>query len=262
VPEQFVFRGFSSPRYTQIPDQVFDELAPRLTESELRVLLYICRRVFGFGKESDAISISQMVDGIRTRAGRQLDYGTGMSRPGVTRGVKGLIAKGVIVAEKSVTEDGVNQVNVYRLRFADGPVAGVVNEVTYGSNSRLHRVGNHVDPQETEQQTERQENSNGPDLAQFTAVKEQLILERYARDYAVELRDQAPLASTVTRMINLYVESGLDLDAFLELLHEARQATQKRSASIKTETPDGSGRKAKVSYLFAVLEDLIERRGA
>ena len=43
MPERVICRGISSSHYTQIPDQVFDELAPRLTEAELRVLLLICR---------------------------------------------------------------------------------------------------------------------------------------------------------------------------------------------------------------------------
>ena len=41
-----------------------------------------------------------------------------------------------------------------------------------------------------------------------------------------------------------------------------RAETQKRSASIRAELEDGSGRKRKVPYFFRVLEDLIEKRGA
>ena len=35
--EPFVFRGFDSPNTTQVPDAFFDEVAPQLTEAELRV---------------------------------------------------------------------------------------------------------------------------------------------------------------------------------------------------------------------------------
>ena len=41
------FEGFSSPNYTQVPDELFDILMPSLTDAELRVLLYIIRRTFG-----------------------------------------------------------------------------------------------------------------------------------------------------------------------------------------------------------------------
>jgi hypothetical protein len=86
----FHFAGFSSPNSTSVPDDFFDVLAPNLSEAELRVLIYIIRRTFGFKKESDSISLKQMVDGITTRDGRVLNQGTGMSKVGVTKGVKGL----------------------------------------------------------------------------------------------------------------------------------------------------------------------------
>src|SRR6478672_9655611 len=61
------FEGFSSPSYTQVPDELFDALMPSLGDAELRVLLYIIRRTFGFKRDADAISLSQMVSGITTR---------------------------------------------------------------------------------------------------------------------------------------------------------------------------------------------------
>jgi hypothetical protein len=42
------FKGFLSPRYTQVPDELFDELMAYLSGAELKVLLYIIRRTFGF----------------------------------------------------------------------------------------------------------------------------------------------------------------------------------------------------------------------
>lgn len=162
---RYVFRGFEGPSYTPVPDIVFDELAPELTEAELRVLLYIVRRTFGFKRQADAISLSQLVSGITTRDGRVLDRGTGMSRPGVTKGIKGLAEKKIIIVEKGTDERGENQVNVYRLRFRDE----VGNEVTPPTKPRYLPVGNEVAlgvgnevyPQETDvQQTV---NKNVPD---------------------------------------------------------------------------------------------------
>jgi hypothetical protein len=60
------FQGFRSPTTTPIPDEVFDELMADLTGAELKVLLYICRRTFGFKKESDTISLHQIAEGIVT----------------------------------------------------------------------------------------------------------------------------------------------------------------------------------------------------
>lgn len=48
--EKWQFEGFSSPNFTSVPDEFFDVLAPRLSGSEVKVLLYIIRRTFGFKK--------------------------------------------------------------------------------------------------------------------------------------------------------------------------------------------------------------------
>src|SRR5215216_3665019 len=98
MPSTFLlaFDGFTSPAYTQVPDELFDVLMPQLADCELRVLLYIIRRTFGFKRETDAISLSQMVSGITTADGRVLDRGTGLAKATVARGLKGLRAKGVI----------------------------------------------------------------------------------------------------------------------------------------------------------------------
>jgi hypothetical protein len=84
-----------------------------------------------------------------------------------------------------------------------------------------------------------------------------LALLPYAEDLARELNDQAPLTSTVTRLVNLYNGSGLDLETFLERLMQARAITQERTPAIRTPRADGWGAKPKMSYMLAVLEDLL-----
>jgi hypothetical protein len=75
-PLDVTFEGFTSPSYTQVPDELFDVLITQLSDAELRVLLYIMRRTFGFKREADTISLSQLVSGITTRDGQVLDRGT------------------------------------------------------------------------------------------------------------------------------------------------------------------------------------------
>jgi hypothetical protein len=50
---QATFPGFQFPTTTPVPDEVFDVLMPQLRGAELKVLLYICRRTFGFKKASE-----------------------------------------------------------------------------------------------------------------------------------------------------------------------------------------------------------------
>ncbi len=61
------FAGFATPRYTPIPDALFDELLPDFSGAELKVLLYVMRRTMGFKKDSDTISLGQICAGITTR---------------------------------------------------------------------------------------------------------------------------------------------------------------------------------------------------
>jgi hypothetical protein len=85
-------------------------------------------------------------------------------------------------------------------------------------------------------------------------------IERYATDLAAELHDESDLRSTVTRMISLYVSSGVTLNEFLDDLQESRRITQKHSGSIRKETSDGFGLKNKMPYFLEVLEHRIELR--
>ena len=114
------YRGFAKPNTTPTPDDVFDVFLPVLTHAELKVLLYIVRRTFGFKKDADRISLKQIAEGIVTKQGRRLDSGTGLSRRGTIKAVKGLEAKGLIEVKRLRTEDGYNRVNVYSLKFREG----------------------------------------------------------------------------------------------------------------------------------------------
>lgn len=111
------FQGFSRPTYTTVPDELFDILLPTLSDAELRVLLYIVRRTFGFKRDSDTISLSQMVSGITTREGERLDSGVGLSKSSVARGLKSLREKGIILATRNSSTEKGDQPTTYRLRF-------------------------------------------------------------------------------------------------------------------------------------------------
>jgi len=114
------FRGFRSPRYTQVPDEAFDELMAALTPAEFKVMMYIIRRTFGFKKDSDAISLSQIVQGVRTTDGRVLDRGTGLSKSGAVKAIRGLLGKEVIVTVRRMSQTHGHEATVYQLHFADG----------------------------------------------------------------------------------------------------------------------------------------------
>ena len=68
-----------------------------LSGAEFKVLLYIARRTYGFGKGSDKISLSQISQGITKRDGTILDRGTGISRSSVVRALDTLVTMGIVV---------------------------------------------------------------------------------------------------------------------------------------------------------------------
>ncbi len=109
------FRGYAGPNYTQVPDELFDEQLPDLSGAELKVLLYIMRRTFGFKRESDNISISQMLNGLSTRSGRQLDRGVGLSKKTLLLAIRSLEEQGIIMTERRRSVEKGDEPTTYRL---------------------------------------------------------------------------------------------------------------------------------------------------
>ena len=71
--------------YTKIPNEVMEALARvKLTLYEIRILLYIMRKTFGWGKDEDAISYTQFEDA------------TGISRRHIGRALLSLEDKKII----------------------------------------------------------------------------------------------------------------------------------------------------------------------
>ena len=122
MDDGFRFQGFRSPNYTMVPDELFDQLLPVLSGSELKVLLYIIRRTFGFKRESDTISLSQMLNGIITRDGRVLDRGAGVSKPPLLQALRSLQEKSIIFAERQVSNERGNEPTIYRLNLQQTPL--------------------------------------------------------------------------------------------------------------------------------------------
>ena len=120
------------PNSTQLPNILLDKIIPLIPEAEARCLIYICRRTFGFQKESDRISFSQFMEGIKDRRGVVLAYGTGLSRQSVSQGLKNLVRAGVVISTKN------SRGNFYKINL-EMPVDKVVNLVD--QSRRLTKSG-------------------------------------------------------------------------------------------------------------------------
>lgn len=84
------------PNFTQTPNVFYDEIMADLGYAELKCLLYIFRRTYGFHKQSDRISLSQFVDGIDG-----LDRGTGLAKKNVYPALESLVEKKLIKKDTS-----------------------------------------------------------------------------------------------------------------------------------------------------------------
>lgn len=268
------YPGFASPNYTPVPDEIFDALMPTLSGAELKVLLYICRRTFGFRKESDSISLGQLCSGITTHDGRVLDSGTGLSRSAVVEALKSLAVQGIILATKHSSAQRGNETTTYELHFRDG-VTPWSRKTTSPSRISAPPLVVKSDPQETvDQETVEQEivssnlrMANPPEssvvhgkapgvVAPPVYDESRQVLLSYVEDFARELGDRASLRSSTTRAANLYRDSGRSLDSFAELMLQARAQTQERSAAIHSARVPGEKR-VKMAYFFACLEKLV-----
>jgi hypothetical protein len=106
------------PNSTQVPDVILDQWMSELSGAEFKVVMYVARRTYGFGRDSDDISINQICRGIRRRDGTRLDQGTGLSRSGVKAACNSLIGKGVLLRSGNVAQDGrEREESTYRLNL-------------------------------------------------------------------------------------------------------------------------------------------------
>ena len=96
------------------------------------------------------------------------------------------------------------------------------------------------------------EASNGPQT-DYDEARD--VLLPYVEDIARESRDTAPVSSTLTRVVRIQRESGLDDDDFIVQFMRARQITKERTGSIRSGVP---GRRRQVAYWLATLEDLTK----
>jgi hypothetical protein len=307
------FSGFSSPNYTMVPDQLFDELMHTLSGAELKVLLYIIRRTFGFKKEYDAISLSQIAGGIRTRDGRVLDRGTGLSKSTVAEAVKSLEAKGAVIRNRRTSATNGDEATTYSLNLAPKPQSQPVSENRTPPCPKIgHPPVRKSDTQETVIQNTDISNIRKEELVVETDVKTNdlyaettIVLEMEeeavvhesphttqvprtaspqpvgevvarriqkagewggtARDaimtriaqFAEEFSDRATLKSSTSRAYNLFRQTKMSVEQFVNCLWEARAITRERLS-----TGRGERVRNKMGYFFSVLSERLGLQGA
>jgi hypothetical protein len=241
---QWTFKGFSSPNFTTVPDEFFDDLAPRLTGAELKVVLYIIRRTFGFKKQSDNISISQMLNGIVKRDGQRLDLGAGLSKPTLMVAIRGLTEKRVILPTKQFDFKGGCIATNYRLNMANtAPDEGA----RYSDRAKAASAGEESSSAGEGQGTPGKKIIQGGESRNLTRP---LVKKRYPQDTVIQDTDSVNVSIKAKRRSALHDlpdrEQPPELTELiaadiLDVLHDDHSATFYRLVARKI--PEGFIRK-------------------
>ena len=102
-------------RMTCVPNELYDYWLAVLKPAELRVLYYLARRTYGWRKDSDQVSVSQICNGIERRNGSKVDLGTGLGRRSVQRSLRTLVARGLITEHDEFSSNGRQLPNIYAI---------------------------------------------------------------------------------------------------------------------------------------------------
>ncbi len=97
------FKSFRAPKHVQVPDELFDVLLPDLNAGQLKVVLFICRRTFGYGINSTPLRRADIVQG------------AGLSESKLKLALKQLKEYGVIAVEERRSPERGSEASVYRL---------------------------------------------------------------------------------------------------------------------------------------------------
>lgn len=108
--------------FTRIPNHLFDEWMKTMQASSFIVLMAICRKILGWNKESDNISLSQ------------IEEITGLTRPVVIKAIKDLTKRKLIIKDQS------GKINNYSLNISKEnlPIQNeIVNNINHDGKENL-----------------------------------------------------------------------------------------------------------------------------
>ena len=124
--------SIDAPNYTQFPNALI-ALMPEMREAELKVTLAIARKTFGWHKDEDELSLSQLM---------KL---TGLSKQGVINGIENGIKRGTI--SRRTFGDS------FKYSLVVNEIDTVVNAVDRPSQRSRPEVVNEVDTQKKDKET-------------------------------------------------------------------------------------------------------------
>lgn len=226
------------PNFTQIPNIFLDELMYKLTDSQLKVALYIMRRTYGFQKLGDKISTSQICNGIVDRNGDRLDYGTGLSNRSVIDAIRHLIEIGLITGTSTNGKTRYFRISSEEVSQAE-PMKKVHSTYEESSQEPMKKV--HT-------QKKGKESIQNKDTA--TKLRVDSIIDSFK---VVNPNYKSWFPNTTQRKACHSLLELMDLDKLVQLIKKVLPATNKRQYAPTITTP------LQLLEKFAQLESYLQK---
>ena len=184
----------AAPNYTQIPNVVLASM-PEMADSELRVVLAVCRETFGWHRENSHLTLSKLTEL------------TGMSKQGVVNGIHLAEERGILHREPD--GDGY----LYSLE--------VVNDVDRGCQRSGQGVVNDVDSNSKERRPKEKEpapaNDSEPSREEISALERRLdVYDRWFSRQGTDIRAMRKIVTLCRPLTALLDSLDGDYDAVLK----------------------------------------------
>ena len=114
------------PNYTQFPNIIIDDMMWQLSGAQIKIILAIARKTFGWHKQTDRISNSQLT-GL-----------TGLSEAGLIKAMKGLLKMQLIIREQTGKGKGIK--TTYEINFNTKLSNTKLSKVLNDPNAQLSLV--------------------------------------------------------------------------------------------------------------------------
>jgi phage replication O-like protein O len=211
------------PNFTLIPNVVLEKLMPRLSKAALKVLLAVARKTYGFHKDRDAISLTQ------------LQRLTGLGRAGVVRGITELGS--LMIVTKGANRD----CNEYELNI-EFSTAELVSKWNWFQNGTSSKTVKKVVPKWNTQKKEDKRKNTSDSFFPNSKKKEitpadpvQLAaFESFYQAYPLHKNRQAAEKA----WLGINPDEALNRKIFTELENQKRQRTEQAAADPKAFIPE------------------------
>lgn len=102
------FMGFTDPKenWSKLPHELIGQLPTIETIGEMKVILYVLRHTWGYHDTEKRITLDEFMRGRKTKEGKRIDSGTGLSEPTLRSGIEKAVEHGFLTVETDDSDKG------------------------------------------------------------------------------------------------------------------------------------------------------------